>query len=1745
MRYALRSPSRRLVPPLLAAGLVALALPLMAPTCQPTTPGVKTFAKGSIVIPMDRCYQGNSSITTPAPTGCSTIDAGDVIKAYGLAYQLIKNNIPVYWVIAQNKASLTDVDATVQLSDGAPVGVYNWTTGAVGGMPANNSTFVINYRGGPFVVDASDYAAVVDLFQNGRPSTNTPALNTLYSAVRVHVTQVAFQAYAAKTFAGGWNAGGTVAPKLALLNIGSDNAAHNDAKNSYGIIQGYLTNAGLNFSGAGGVATDTGHGQIYDSLLIGDFQPTVAGNWSTSNLGKYGYKVLWVPHWWAPGSCSDSTSSANCTASRYTAAQIAGVLQNVGGFVAAGNDLFAECAGLGSFEGVFSNSTGGAVSPFNADFGAGDASSQFQTTAGTYIKARTGTLLYSAFGSPLMQIGDFPYTAVTGAIENYEPSPSNPTSVFRSGPPAVQQLVYTQANAWSYFTFLPAGTAGGNVAYLAGHDYSTSNLPANFAGQRLVLNTLFNLGAACVETLAPCNTGKLGVCAEGEMRCVSNVPTCVQKYQPSPEVCDGKDNDCNGAVDDGLVQTCFEGTDPTTGQAVSPTKNGVGICHGGTKACVQTSPGVYGMSACQGEVLPAFEDCNGLDDDCNGLVDDVAPRSCYDGPPGTQNVGTCHGGTQTCANGSWGVCNGEALPLGYDVCEPATDTNCNGAVGDGCGCYPQGSTRLCYGGPTGTQNVGVCRAGTQTCGSNGILGTCTGEVRPGARACNGLDNDCDGVVDTEQMCCDGGAPATSRTCYGGPAGTLGVGVCRGGTQACVGADWSTTCEGQILPGVELCNGLDDDCDGVPDNGNPVCSTGSTCVNGTCVPSSCGAEGPFCPGGFACTAGACVLANCGTTGAPCPSGRVCQGGTCVDPCQGVTCGQGAYCSGGQCVGGGCYATGCPSGQVCQNGACQADPCSGLSCPSGTFCRSGYCVQSCVFVACGAGQRCGADGFCAADPCAGRTCSAGQVCQNGACVANPCVAATCGTGQVCDTATGDCVADPCNGVSCPVGQCLGGQCYSSNPGGGPPTPVTPPPEAKSGCGCGSTGGGELGLLLLALLIPWRRRVRPALAAARRGLRPSGAILALLVLLVTGAACGSKKETQTTPCTNPNCNGACVDFQNDAANCGTCGHACSSGQICVAGGCGPSSAVAPYVSAVSPTSAAAGASRSVSVTGQRFQSGAQVVVLGAGAQAVAATVADAGHLSASLDLTSASPGAAEIRVVNPDHVISNGADFDVTLAAPSITGFACSGSSCVPAGGTAATTAVGSSTAVTVTLTVSGSGLVSGSQCRLAATGFPEIGLVSTLSGAQLQCQLDLRLVNPGAYDLTVMNGGVSRSNALTFTVLTSTPTLTSITPTAAQAGQEIALVADGSGFDQSSEVLLDGATSFNGTAIVTSFVSGTRLNAQPIDLRGAVPGAHTVTVRNGATAGTGSATFTVTQAAPTLTGITPVTARQGAAVTLQATGTNFDASTQIQVQAPGAGTWTSLTTTFASSTQVGAPTTFGQAGSWSVRVSNSVGASGALSVGVLSNVAVLSAVSPSSAQQGQTVTLTLTATNLDPAPTVHVASATLGCPSAPCSLDRTPTVSGSTLTVAGLSLAGWDAGTYAVAVVNPGGAQPSNSLGFTVTPGPPTLASVSPACVLQSATPTSVTLTGTNFARPDANGNGGSAVHASSASVPDYVVPGVTVTSPTTITVSFDSSAAVPGAYTLQVWNPGPTILKSGTLAFKVAASYAAPPLNACP
>lgn len=67
------------------------------------------------------------------------------------------------------------------------------------------------------------------------------------------------------------------------------------------------------------------------------------------------------------------------------------------------------------------------------------------------------------------------------------------------------------------------------------------------------------------------------------------------------------------------------------------------------------------------------------------------------------------------------------------------------------------------------------------------------------------------------------AGATMTCAYTGPSGTAGVGVCKAGVRTCTGGAFGA-CAGEVLPGTESCNGLNDDCDGSTDEGCPATAT---------------------------------------------------------------------------------------------------------------------------------------------------------------------------------------------------------------------------------------------------------------------------------------------------------------------------------------------------------------------------------------------------------------------------------------------------------------------------------------------------------------------------------------------------------------------------------------------------------------------------------------------------------------------------------------------------------------------------------------------------------------------------------------------------------------------------------------------------------------------------------------------------------------------------------------------------------
>ncbi len=284
--------------------------------------------------------------------------------------------------------------------------------------------------------------------------------------------------------------------------------------------------------------------------------------------------------------------------------------------------------------------------------------------------------------------------------------------------------------------------------------------------------------------------------------------------------------------------------------------------------------------------------------------------------------------------------------------------------------------------------------------------------------------------------------------------------CGKGESPCVAGDWSRCSAPYPTP--EVCNGADDDCDGQIDNA-ATCLGSSVCISGGCT-KTCTSE---CPGGQICKQvdgrKLCVgRQTCQDMGDTCTNqGKICRNGICLDPCTGIKCPDNYTCQGGKCIETDCYndSSKCPGGEVCRAGKCVPQPCAKVTCPDGEFCKNGMCEKTCAGVDCPQGEYC-RGGLCVANPCAGIGCQPGEVCENGQCKKDNCSTAKCRTGLVCRD--GKCEDDPCSVTRCPVGQVCrlpSGDCYGTsqdpNNGGGDVGEFATP-EIPSVPGLGSDAG-----------------------------------------------------------------------------------------------------------------------------------------------------------------------------------------------------------------------------------------------------------------------------------------------------------------------------------------------------------------------------------------------------------------------------------------------------------------------------------------------------------------------------------------------------------------------------------------------------------------------------------------------------------------------------------------------------------------
>ena len=352
----------------------------------------------------------------------------------------------------------------------------------------------------------------------------------------------------------------------------------------------------------------------------------------------------------------------------------------------------------------------------------------------------------------------------------------------------------------------------------------------------------------CVD--GECVLGALVLCEDGVActtdRCDEARRGCVHEAPDGdgdghmPVDCGGDDcDDADANLFPGNVEECDAGghdedCDPTTFGFRDADGDGYP-----DQTCCNTAPD--GSELCGDDCddgLPAAhpseaEVCDGLDSDCDGLIDEgVTATFTRDadanghGAVGGETRDGCFA-PEGFADSADDCDDGEARahPGAVEVCDrvtPPVDEDCDGVANPPslCNC-DSGDTQPC-------SLPGVCAAGTQTC-VDGAWGDCS--IRGSAEVCNGLDDDCDAVIDEGlTVSCfidsdgDGfaaaGTPSEARC--PNPARAF-VGGCPRGTtdRAPLGAanlDCDDADAGRVPGASEVCDGVDSDCDGAVDEG---------------------------------------------------------------------------------------------------------------------------------------------------------------------------------------------------------------------------------------------------------------------------------------------------------------------------------------------------------------------------------------------------------------------------------------------------------------------------------------------------------------------------------------------------------------------------------------------------------------------------------------------------------------------------------------------------------------------------------------------------------------------------------------------------------------------------------------------------------------------------------------------------------------------------------------------------------------
>ncbi|MBX7191882.1 MAG: putative metal-binding motif-containing protein [Sandaracinaceae bacterium] len=299
-----------------------------------------------------------------------------------------------------------------------------------------------------------------------------------------------------------------------------------------------------------------------------------------------------------------------------------------------------------------------------------------------------------------------------------------------------------------------------------------------------------------------------GVCAPGTSSCDDGIACTIDGCNVDSDVCTHVAPDMDG---DGYGDAdCLDRRGVPTGEDCDDTD-------------VHRAPG--NVEVCDAANLD--EDCNlatrgNRDDDGDGFEDHLC---CNPIPVGSLALNCGN----DCDDGEDGV-----RPAAQELCD-GVDNNCNAVIDEGCICTP-GTTRPC-------PRAGECAAGVETCVDGRAYSDCS--IAPIAETCNGLDDNCNGLIDEMQtVTCyrdfdedtfpDDGDPVAvcpdpARPSVGScPRLTTNVAPAPGVTDCCDFDPRAHPGQTSFFSSVNTCGGFDFDCDGVETIGLTAEQSGINC-----------------------------------------------------------------------------------------------------------------------------------------------------------------------------------------------------------------------------------------------------------------------------------------------------------------------------------------------------------------------------------------------------------------------------------------------------------------------------------------------------------------------------------------------------------------------------------------------------------------------------------------------------------------------------------------------------------------------------------------------------------------------------------------------------------------------------------------------------------------------------------------------------------------------------------------------------